>query len=286
MIKSLYWRINFFLKRQKSKQIRKKLGSNVQSIIVNSKNGILAMDPEDLEVGHQLRVNGSFGLSEISRINQLVDENSNVLIVGGHIGSLAIPVSKFVNKCTVIEASPKTYELLKTNILLNDCDNITAHNIAASDAKGKIKFQMNSVNSGGSKRLPINNEFMYRYDDPEVIEVESESLDVLLQGQSFDLILLDIEGSEYFAMKGMPVLLSNCNNLIVEFLPHHLTNVADITVKQFLENIPAQMKFLTIPSRNETYPIDVGGIILQEMFNKNLGDDGILFHKEKLQEVT
>ena len=183
MIKSLYWRINFFLKRQKSRQIRKKLGNNVQSIIVNSKNGILATDPEDLEVGHQLRVNGSFGLGEISRINQLVDEQSNVLIVGGHIGSLAIPISKFVKQCTVIEASPKTYELLKTNILLNDCDNITAHNIAASDTKGKIKFQMNSVNSGGSKRLPINNEFMYRYDDPQVIEVESESLDVLLQAR-------------------------------------------------------------------------------------------------------
>ena len=267
MIKSLYWRINFFLKRQKSKQIRRKLGNNVQSVIVHSKNGILATDPEDLEVGHQLRVNGSFGLSELTRINQLVDKNSNVLIVGGHIGSLAIPISKTVNNCTVIEASPKNYELLKTNILLNNCDNITSFNIAASDVKGKIKFQMNSVNSGGSKRLPINNEFMYRYDNPEVIEVESESLDVLLQGKNFDLILLDIEGSEYFAMKGMPNLLSNCQNLIVEFLPHHLTNVAGITVKQFLENIPNQIKYLTIPSRGETFPIDVGGVILQEMFN-------------------
>lgn len=286
MIKSLYWRINFFLKRQKSKQIRRKLGNNVQSVIVHSKNGILATDPEDLEVGHQLRVNGSFGLSELTRINQLVDKKSNVLIVGGHIGSLAIPISKSVNNCTVIEASPKNYELLKTNILLNNCDNITSFNIAASDVKGKIKFQMNSVNSGGSKRLPINNEFMYRYDNPEVIEVESESLDVLLQGKNFDLILLDIEGSEYFAMKGMPNLLSNCQNLIVEFLPHHLTNVAGITVKQFLENIPNQIKYLTIPSRGETFPIDVGGVILQEMFNKNQGDDGILFHTEKLQEVA
>ena len=64
-------------------------------------------------------------MNEIERINKLVDENSNVLIIGGHIGSLAIPISKFVNNCTVIEASPKTYELLKTNILLNKCDNIT-----------------------------------------------------------------------------------------------------------------------------------------------------------------
>ena len=50
MIKPLYWRINFFLKRQKSKQIRKKLGKNVKYVIAHSENGIMATDPEDLEV--------------------------------------------------------------------------------------------------------------------------------------------------------------------------------------------------------------------------------------------
>lgn len=280
MIKPLYWRINFFLKRQKSKQIRKKLGKNVKYVIAHSENGIMATDPEDLEVGHRLRANGSFGMNEVERINQFVDKNSNVLIVGGHIGSLAIPISKSVDNCTVIEASPKNYDLLKMNILLNNCENISAYNLAASESKGKIQFQMNSVNSGGSKRLPINNKFMYRYDDPEVIEVESETLDTLLEGKKFDLILLDIEGSEYFAMKGMPTLLANCRTLIVEFLPHHLTNVAGITVEQFLENIPKQMKRLTIPSRNQTVPVEQAGPTLQDMFDNNQGDDGLIFFAE------
>lgn len=280
MIKPLYWRINFFLKRQKSKQIRKKLGKNVKYVIAHSENGIMATDPEDLEVGHQLRANGSFGMNEVERINQFVDKNSSVLIVGGHIGSLAIPISKSVDNCTVIEASPKNYELLKMNILLNNCENISAYNLAASESKGKIQFQMNSVNSGGSKRLPINNKFMYRYDDPEVIEVESETLDTLLEGKKFDLILLDIEGSEYFAMKGMPTLLANSRTLIVEFLPHHLTNVAGITVEQFLENIPKQMKRLTIPSRNQTVSVEQAGPTLQDMFDKNQGDDGLIFLAE------
>ena len=280
MIKPLYWRINFFLKRQKSKQIRKKLGKNVKYVIAHSENGIMATDPEDLEVGHQLRANGSFGMNEVERINQFVDKNSSVLIVGGHIGSLAIPISKSVDNCTVIEASPKNYDLLKMNILLNNCEKISAYNLAASESKGKIQFQMNSVNSGGSKRLPINNKFMYRYDDPEVIEVESETLDTLLEGEKFDLILLDVEGSEYFAMKGMPTLLANCRTLIVEFLPHHLTNVAGITVGQFLENIPKQMKRLTIPSRNQTVSVEQAGPTLQDMFDKNQGDDGLIFLAE------
>ena len=81
-------------------------------------------------------------------------------------------------------------------------------------------------------------------------------------------------------MKGMPTLLANCRTLIVEFLPHHLTNVAGITVEQFLENIPKQMKRLTIPSRNQTVSVEQAGPTLQDMFDKNQGDDGLIFLAE------
>ena len=33
-----------------------------------------------------------------------------------------------------------------------------------------IRFQMNTVNSGGSKRVPVHNRYIYTYDNPEVIE--------------------------------------------------------------------------------------------------------------------
>ena len=102
---------------------------------------------------------------------------------------------------------------------------------------------MNTVNSGGSKRVPVNNHYMYTYDNPEVIDVEAHSLDNYLSNTSFDLVLIDIEGSEYFAMRGMKEILTNTKTLIVEFLPHHITNVAGIRLTDFLDNIP-QTKIL------------------------------------------
>ena len=138
---------------------------------------------------------------------------------------------------------------------------------------------MNVVNSGGSKRLPKNNEYMYRYDNPEVIEVQAYSLDDYLDENNLDLVLIDVEGSEYFAMQGMEKILSNCNTLIVEFLPHHLKNVADVTVEQFLSLIPKQFSKLTIPSKKETHPVDIGGVVLQQMYNNKEGDDGLIFTK-------
>ena len=279
MLKALFWRINFFLKNRKSTKISRQLGDGVKSVIVESKNGTLAVDPRDLEVGLKLRNNGSYGLDEIARINELITTQSNVLVVGAHIGSLVIPIAKNCNKVVAIEANPNNFNLLKTNLHLNKSENVTIHNIAASSKQEMIKFQMNVVNSGGSKRLPKNNEYMYRYDNPKVIEVQAQSLDEYLDENNFDLVLIDIEGSEYFAMQGMEKILSNSNTLIVEFLPHHLKNVADVTVEQFLSLIPKQFTKLTIPSKNETHPIDIGGVVLQQMYNNKEGDDGLIFTK-------
>ena len=279
MLKALFWRMNFFLKNRQSAKISRQLGDGVKSVIVDSKNGILAVDPRDLEVGYKLRNYGSYGLDEIARINQLITTKSNVLIVGAHIGSLLIPIAKNCNKVVGIEANPNNFNLLKTNVHLNKAENVSIHNIAASSKQETIKFQMNIVNSGGSKRLPKNNEYMYRYDNPEVIEVQAHSLDEYLNEHKFDLVLIDIEGSEYFAMQGMTEILANCNTLIVEFLPHHLKNVADVTVEQFLSLIPKQFTKLTIPSKNETHPTDIGGVVLQQMYNNKEGDDGLIFTK-------
>ena len=279
MLKALFWRMNFFLKNRQSAKISRQLGDGVKSVIVDSKNGILAVDPRDLEVGYKLRNYGSYGLDEITRINQLITTKSNVLIVGAHIGSLLIPIAKNCNKVVGIEANPNNFNLLKTNVHLNKAENVSIHNIAASSKQETIKFQMNVVNSGGSKRLPKNNEYMYRYDNPEVIEVQAHSLDEYLNEHKFDLVLIDIEGSEYFAMQGMTEILTNCNTLIVEFLPHHLKNVADVTVEQFLSLIPKQFTKLTIPSKNEIHPIDIGGVVLQQMYNNKEGDDGLIFTK-------
>ena len=278
MLKSLYWRVNFFFKNRKSKRLKKRLGDNTSALTVNTKNGTFIVDAADLEVGAKLRNKGEYGIDEINRISQFIDNQSSVLIVGAHIGSLAIPVAKICSELVAIEANPNNFKLLQINIKLNDISNIIAHNIAASEREEIIQFQLNTVNSGGSKRVPVNNHYMYTYDNPKVIDVEAHSLDNYIPNNNFDLVLIDIEGSEYFAMQGMSNILANTKTLIVEFLPHHITNVAGVELTDFLDNIPKHLTKLTIPSKDKTYPIDVGIVTLQQMFESGHGDDGIIFH--------
>ena len=138
-MKSLYWRMVFFLKARKSRKMRKSLGTNIRAIITQSSNGLFAVDPEDLEVGEKLR-KGGFGLDEIKRIKSLISDDSRVLIVGSHIGSLVIPISRHCKEVVAIEANPKTYELLSLNLRLNNIENVVSHNIAASEKTEIITF--------------------------------------------------------------------------------------------------------------------------------------------------
>ena len=254
MLRAFYWRLNLGLKKFKSKRLRKKLGNNIKAIITNSENGLFAVDPEDLEVGQKLR-SGGFGIEELERLKLLINNKSKVLIVGTHIGSLAIPLSRHCKEITAIEANPKTFQLLEIN----------------------LQFLLNTVNSGGSKRKPKKSNFLYEYDNPEVIELESHSLDEYLNHHDYELILLDIEGSEYFAMKGMKDILSNCKTLVVEFLPHHLKNVADINVDTFISVLPGHFTKFQLPDNKQEHKISELKTVLQKMYDSNIGEDGIIF---------
>ena len=276
MIRALYWRLNLGFKKIKSKRLRNKLGNNIKAIITNSENGLFAVDPEDLEVGQKLR-SGGFGIEELERLKKHVNKKSKVLIVGTHIGSLAIPLSKHCSSITAIEANPKTFELLEINLQLNNIENITPHNIFANDSNQKVEFLLNTVNSGGSKRKPQKSNFLYDYDNPEIIELESYLLDNYLSDHDYELVLMDIEGSEYFAMKGMEKILSNCKTLVVEFLPHHLKNVAGIDVDTFLSVLPGHFTAFELPDNKEKHNISEVKTILQNMYDSNIGEDGIIF---------
>lgn len=276
MLRAIYWRLNLGFKKIKSKRIRKKLGNNIKAIITKSENGLFAVDPEDLEVGQKL-LSGGFGIEEVQRLKKFIDNKSKVLIVGTHIGSLAIPLSKHCKEVTAIEANPNTYELLEINLQLNNAENITPHNIFANDSHDKVEFLLNTVNSGGSKRKPKKSSFLYDFDNPEIIELESHRLDDYLPEHDYDLILLDIEGSEYFAMKGMKDILSNCKTLVVEFLPHHLKNVADIDVETFLSVLPGHFTKFALPDNKQEHNISEVKTVLQKMYDSNIGEDGIIF---------
>ncbi|MEQ8824327.1 MAG: FkbM family methyltransferase [Filomicrobium sp.] len=280
MLKKVYSKLLIFLASVKSRVIKKLLGGRVDALLVRTARGDFLVDPADLGVGGMVTKSGGYGDHEIARIESLTDKSSNVLFVGGHIGTIAIPIAETVHKVTVVEPNPKTHRLLKTNIAINGTDNIRTVTVAASDQKGEIEFVLNTTNSGGSKRMPIIKDYMYFYDNPEITSVPCDRLDDLVP-EPVDLIVMDIEGSEYFALKGMPRHLSETQHLIIEFLPHHLRNVAAITVAEFLKPIENEFDQLFIPSRQMTVRREEFQKVLEEMYEADMCDEAMVFSKTR-----
>ncbi|MET4082939.1 FkbM family methyltransferase [Pedobacter sp. UYP30] len=255
------------------------LGDFSRSIIVDSQNGLLNVDIRDQGVGLTLRNTGEYGTVELERILSIVDKSSSVLIVGAHVGALLIPIAKNVNKVTAFEANPDTFRLLEMNLKINNILNCECYNIAASDDDGKLSFLLNTVNSGGSKRKPIANKYMYIYDHPKEVSVDGKALDGFLGEQCFDLILMDIEGSEYFAMKGMQKILSLAKNLIFEFVPHHIRNVSGVSIDEFVKMLAA-FDTMFWPLRNiKVAKVDFG-YLLSYLYDQDICEDGIIMQKK------
>jgi len=268
------------LGRAKAAALTRIAGGRPLALLVESDNGIFAVDIEDQYVSRHL-AHGGYALDELARLEGLVDERSRVLVVGGHVGALIIPLSKRVARVEAIEANPSSFRLLEINCRINGADNVGLHSIAASDSDEPLTFVVSRTNSGGSKRAPTIASYLYSYDKPDQIRVPAARLDERFPRESFDVITLDIEGSEYFALTGMPRLLASARHLVVEFVPHHLRNVAGIGVEQFLTAVePGGFTTLQVPSMGRRVPWREASHVLGQLFEANQSDDGIVFSRE------
>lgn len=261
-------------------RLLKLFGKKTRGVLVHGETGYFIVDPQDSHVSRQLLQTGSYNPAELKEILKLVTPESRILVVGGHIGSMVVPLAKIAREVYVIEANPNTFELLTLNIRLNSLTNVKLFPLAANDRSGKLKFVMNTENSGGSKRLPLTQKENYFYDSPQVVEVRAVPLDELFPTEKFDIILMDIEGSEYFAIQGMPKLINNCNVFIFEFIPDHLCHVSGISVEQFFSAL-STTKFSRafLPKQNKSCSFEDLCAELKLLVAKDQYEDGIFLFK-------
>jgi len=264
--------------RQREGRLRRRLfGTHVAGALMGAGDFVYAIDIEDQAVRPTARPYEPPVGGEIARVAQLIGPSDDVLVVGAHIGTVAIPVSRLCRALWAIEANPRTFALLEINLRLNDAKNVRAVNIAASDKQEEVEFVLSRTNSGGSKRMPQLRAPIYFYDDPEIVRLKARPLDDLFPDHSFSLVFMDIEGSEYAALKGMQRILSTARALFVEFLPHHLRDVSGVTPEEFTGTIEPHFGELLIPSKNLRVRRPEFRQALRAMYDKNEGDAGLVF---------
>jgi FkbM family methyltransferase len=205
------------------------------AVLSRTENGLLLAPAGDLMVGRRLSFNGRYDPDLLELLLKRCAATSQVLFVGAHVGALAVPVAKKVQRVAAIEANPTTLELLRMNIVLNGLQNVEVHGFAAGDREGEVSFLAGQLNSGGSGlEIGERSRWAYVYDKPESITVQMKSLDDVFPDACFDLIVMDIEGAEALALRGMGNLLKRSRALLVEVFEDHLRRVAKVSNDEFL----------------------------------------------------
>ena len=231
----LFQNITFFILKTLSGIRKKVIGKHAKGILCSTDNGLLVVGADDLEVGRLLAFKGYYEDHALSELYQLVTRESDVCLIGAHVGTLLVPLAKRANTVVGYEANPETFELLKINTRINNLSNVDIFNYAIGNEKKEVEFYANTVNSGGSKIKPRFDSYAYSYDNPKIIKTNMISLDEHIGGKyEFDIIIMDIEGSEYYGFQGMQNALKTCKYLQLEYVPHHLENISHVTNEEYL----------------------------------------------------
>lgn len=166
------------------------------------------------------------------KVLELLKPNDIVIDVGSWIGYYALLCAKKASKVIAIELSSDNVRRILENVALNQFQNIEVLNYAIGEkhSLGKVKPGI-----GSSTNQLVENKGDEIETTVESLEpVTVESLDNIILQRKYhkvDLIIIDIEGYEYFALLGMKQTLSEhiVRNIIIEVHPqflklHHLAD--------------------------------------------------------------
>ncbi len=160
------------------------------------------------------------GITRCFMDNVRLEEDDIVLDVGANIGWYAVLFNKYSPPSARIyafEPDPLNYGLLAINAHLNDARKITCIPQAVSDQEEtKPLYLYPNKNRGRHSLLPLH--------AGEKVTVATTTLDNFLRDADLDprrvkFVKIDVEGYEYFVLRGAQQLLSHLPLLHTEFSP-------------------------------------------------------------------
>ena len=158
-------------------------------------------------------------------IEQINDNNSIFIDIGCNYGAYSIPISRIKNNLKVIcfDPSRKSLDRLDENINLNNLKNIKYFKLGIGEKKSEVYFDDDINNYKNSGSFEINNKnFGYK--------INIDSIDNLVRENKIQIkknvyIKMDIEGYEFFALKGLVKTINNYNvTIFFEFSKKILEN--------------------------------------------------------------
>jgi len=160
--------------------------------------------------------------------------------VGANLGWYSVLLSRLSEPGAQIfafEPDPESFRLLTRNLAANGAGAVTALNVALGEAAGFAELHRYRACNNGRHTLLSGNT------SGGVVRVPVDTLSAFWQRQALGerplrLLKIDVEGFEYFVLRGAGALLARCACLLLEYSPDSFP-VAGLKVQQLLELLAA-----------------------------------------------
>ena len=149
-----------------------------------------------------------YELQELELIAEIVERPRRILDVGANLGNHSLYFAhRFDPELTIpVEPNPLVVPLLRANLALNwhRSFDLSLVGFGLSDREGHgTSYVASEANLGGARLVPDNNGC-----------VSILTGDHALEGMSFDLVKIDVEGMENAVIAGMAGILARSNALV------------------------------------------------------------------------
>jgi FkbM family methyltransferase len=179
---------------------------------IKARYGDFYIIKNDAYICRSLKEYGEWSQGEMHIYETCIRKNSCVIEVGSHIGSLTVPISKLCNSVFAFEPQRKIFQLLNTNLCINNVQNVYAYmNAVGNENKQIILKELdftdstfdNGVNTGGIRldQLEANSN---GYHIP-IVKLD----DVIPPEAPISFIKVDAETMELEVIKGAEKIIKN-----------------------------------------------------------------------------
>ena len=188
-------------------------------VLVDTLAGKMYLDMKDVGISRDLYKTGWHELGTTNLLSNVVKEGMTALDIGAHIGYFTLILSKLVGergRVISFEPEPRNFSLLRRNIKLNSCLNVTAVQKAVTNENGRVRLFLHPRGTGDHSIHPVH------FEAQRSLEVETVRLDSYLSrnGILVNFVKIDVQGAEPLVIEGFQSTLEESKPLIVmEYSP-------------------------------------------------------------------
>ena len=202
----------------------------------------MILNLDDHAISRPILLKGKYEQKVTKVFLQYLKPNLHFLDIGANLGYYSLLVASQCPQAKIYSFEPdsKNFHLFKTSIIYNHFeDKITAYPFAVSDENKQVIISNLGNDANYGARFTANTQAdlipHIHGDNPYFQEISAISLDTFLPNIAFDVVKIDIEGHEPFAIQGMmQILKQNRPIIFAEFAPHNLKILGKTEPKDFL----------------------------------------------------